>query len=240
MTEPCVSPVVYVWCAGNQRMSRGEWMLLTTECIWPCHSVEVYFLHTQYVCSVSHFASLHYPQVRTWATLPELSICKGRAHTKCPLVSDTGNLSCSVSQQSWQYRQNCLLRLWQLPTVLGCRNKEREDLYLGCLQNDEGQITHGTIGAVSCVKSVNQKWLSCLGCSVSSVCYCKQVHLKFDINPYDPAILRQLILCGGEHSQQTLTESRRPTLAWLEESSSCSDLPKLEGDRWALFIQRNL
>ena len=59
----------------------------------------------------------------------------------------------------------------------------------------------------------------------------EQVHLKFDINPYDPAILRQLILCGGEQSQQTLTESRRPTLAWLEESSSCSDLPKLEGDR---------
>ncbi|KAM8852773.1 dual E2 ubiquitin-conjugating enzyme/E3 ubiquitin-protein ligase BIRC6 isoform 1-T1 [Synchiropus picturatus] len=57
-----------------------------------------------------------------------------------------------------------------------------------------------------------------------------KVHLKFDINPFDPAILRQLILCGGEPSQQTLTESRRPTLAWLEESSSCSDLPKLEGD----------
>ncbi|KAM3863276.1 dual E2 ubiquitin-conjugating enzyme/E3 ubiquitin-protein ligase BIRC6 [Diretmus argenteus] len=57
-----------------------------------------------------------------------------------------------------------------------------------------------------------------------------KVHLKFEINPYDPAILRQLILCGGEHNQQTLTESRRPTLAWLEESSSCSDLPKLEGD----------
>ncbi|XP_035519765.1 baculoviral IAP repeat-containing protein 6 [Morone saxatilis] len=57
-----------------------------------------------------------------------------------------------------------------------------------------------------------------------------KVHLKFDINPYDPAILRQLILCGSEQSQQTLTESRRPTLAWLEESSSCSDLPKLEGD----------
>ncbi|XP_074501768.1 dual E2 ubiquitin-conjugating enzyme/E3 ubiquitin-protein ligase BIRC6 isoform X2 [Sebastes fasciatus] len=57
-----------------------------------------------------------------------------------------------------------------------------------------------------------------------------RVHLKFDINPYDPAILRQLILCGGEQSQQTLTESRRPTLAWLEETSSCSDLPKLEGD----------
>lgn len=58
-----------------------------------------------------------------------------------------------------------------------------------------------------------------------------QVHLRFDINPYDPAILRQLILSGGEQNQQALTESRRPTLAWLEESSSCSDLPKLEGDR---------
>ncbi|KAM3606446.1 uncharacterized protein V6R79_016382 [Siganus canaliculatus] len=57
-----------------------------------------------------------------------------------------------------------------------------------------------------------------------------KVHLKFDINPYDPAILRQLIHCGGEQSQQTVTESRRPTLAWLEESLPCSDLPKLEGD----------
>uniref|UniRef100_A0A3B4VL83 Baculoviral IAP repeat containing 6 n=1 Tax=Seriola dumerili TaxID=41447 RepID=A0A3B4VL83_SERDU len=57
-----------------------------------------------------------------------------------------------------------------------------------------------------------------------------KVHLKFEINPHDPAILRQLILCGGDQSQQMLTESRRPTLAWLEESSSCSDLPKLEGD----------
>ncbi|XP_028983369.1 baculoviral IAP repeat-containing protein 6 isoform X2 [Betta splendens] len=57
-----------------------------------------------------------------------------------------------------------------------------------------------------------------------------KVHLKFDINPYDPAILRQLILTGGEQSQQMLTESRRPTLTWLEESSSCSDIPKLEGD----------
>ncbi|TKS85135.1 Baculoviral IAP repeat-containing protein 6 [Collichthys lucidus] len=28
-----------------------------------------------------------------------------------------------------------------------------------------------------------------------------KVHLKFDINPYDPAILRQLILCGGQQSQ---------------------------------------
>ncbi|KAL6101444.1 birc6 [Pungitius sinensis] len=57
-----------------------------------------------------------------------------------------------------------------------------------------------------------------------------RVHLKFDVNPYDPAILRQLILCGGEQSHQALTDSRRPTLAWLEESSSCADLPKLEGD----------
>ncbi|XP_032409947.1 baculoviral IAP repeat-containing protein 6 isoform X3 [Xiphophorus hellerii] len=57
-----------------------------------------------------------------------------------------------------------------------------------------------------------------------------KVHLKFDVNPYDPAILRQLILCSGEQGQQVLTESRRPTLTWLEESSSCSDLPKLEGD----------
>ncbi|KAI9525107.1 Baculoviral IAP repeat-containing protein 6 [Dissostichus eleginoides] len=54
-----------------------------------------------------------------------------------------------------------------------------------------------------------------------------RVHLKFDINPYDPAILRQLILCGGAEQQ---SESRRPTLAWLEESSTYSDLPKLEGD----------
>ncbi|KAK5907970.1 hypothetical protein CgunFtcFv8_016068 [Champsocephalus gunnari] len=54
-----------------------------------------------------------------------------------------------------------------------------------------------------------------------------RVHLKFDINPYDPAILRQLILCGGVEQQ---SESRRPTLAWLEESSTYSDLPKLEGD----------
>ncbi|XP_061601104.1 baculoviral IAP repeat-containing protein 6 isoform X2 [Cololabis saira] len=57
-----------------------------------------------------------------------------------------------------------------------------------------------------------------------------KVHLKFDVNPYDPAILRQLILCSGEQNQQALTESQRPNLTWLEESSSCSDLPKLEGD----------
>ncbi|KAK7901724.1 hypothetical protein WMY93_018493 [Mugilogobius chulae] len=55
-----------------------------------------------------------------------------------------------------------------------------------------------------------------------------KVHLKFDLNPYDPVILRQLLVCSGEQSQ-SLSESRRPTLAWLEESS-CSDLPKLEGD----------
>ncbi|KAM4590981.1 dual E2 ubiquitin-conjugating enzyme/E3 ubiquitin-protein ligase BIRC6 [Odontesthes bonariensis] len=57
-----------------------------------------------------------------------------------------------------------------------------------------------------------------------------KVHLKFDVNPYDPAILRQLILCSGEQGRQAPTESQRPTLSWLEESSSCSDLPKLEGD----------
>ncbi|KAI1894397.1 hypothetical protein AGOR_G00115390 [Albula goreensis] len=55
-----------------------------------------------------------------------------------------------------------------------------------------------------------------------------KVHLKFEINPYDPLILRQLILSGSE--QGPGTESRRPTLAWLEDSSSCSDIPKLEGD----------
>ncbi|XP_036815670.1 baculoviral IAP repeat-containing protein 6 isoform X7 [Oncorhynchus mykiss] len=56
-----------------------------------------------------------------------------------------------------------------------------------------------------------------------------KVHLKFEINPYDPAILRQLILSGSELALGT-QESRRPTLAWLEDSSSCSDIPKLEGD----------
>ncbi|XP_072565882.1 dual E2 ubiquitin-conjugating enzyme/E3 ubiquitin-protein ligase BIRC6 isoform X5 [Paramormyrops kingsleyae] len=55
-----------------------------------------------------------------------------------------------------------------------------------------------------------------------------KVHLKFEINPYDPAILRQLILSGSELGLGM--ESRRPTLAWLEDSSSCSDIPKLEGD----------
>ncbi|XP_041107829.1 baculoviral IAP repeat-containing protein 6-like isoform X5 [Polyodon spathula] len=54
-----------------------------------------------------------------------------------------------------------------------------------------------------------------------------KVHLKFEINPYDPAIVRQLILSGGEQSSGT---ESRPTLAWLEDSSSCSDIPKLEGD----------
>jgi baculoviral IAP repeat-containing protein 6 len=57
------------------------------------------------------------------------------------------------------------------------------------------------------------------------------VHLKFEINPYDPAILSQIVQSGSDHNQQMLTDSRRPTLAWLEESSTCSDLPKLEGDR---------
>uniref|UniRef100_A0A3P9A243 Dual E2 ubiquitin-conjugating enzyme/E3 ubiquitin-protein ligase BIRC6 n=2 Tax=Esox lucius TaxID=8010 RepID=A0A3P9A243_ESOLU len=56
-----------------------------------------------------------------------------------------------------------------------------------------------------------------------------RVHLKFEINPYDPAILRQLILSGSEPALGS-QESRRPTLAWLEDSSSCSDIPKLEGD----------
>ncbi|MFT7805918.1 baculoviral IAP repeat-containing protein 6 isoform X6 [Arapaima gigas] len=55
-----------------------------------------------------------------------------------------------------------------------------------------------------------------------------KVHLKFEINPYDPVILRQLIL--SESEQGPSIDSRRPTLAWLEDSSSCSDIPKLEGD----------
>ncbi|XP_018580423.1 baculoviral IAP repeat-containing protein 6 isoform X3 [Scleropages formosus] len=55
-----------------------------------------------------------------------------------------------------------------------------------------------------------------------------KVHLKFEINPYDPVILRQLIL--SENVQGPVTDSARPTLAWLEDSSSCSDIPKLEGD----------
>ncbi|XP_043914359.1 baculoviral IAP repeat-containing protein 6 isoform X2 [Protopterus annectens] len=55
-----------------------------------------------------------------------------------------------------------------------------------------------------------------------------KVHLRFDVNPYDPAILRQLLPSGGEEGPSVIT--RRPTLAWLEDSSSCSDIPKLEGD----------
>ncbi|KAL6078636.1 hypothetical protein STEG23_020872, partial [Scotinomys teguina] len=55
-----------------------------------------------------------------------------------------------------------------------------------------------------------------------------KVHLKFEINAYDPAIVQQLILSGDPSSG---VDSRRPTLAWLEDSSSCSDIPKLEGDR---------
>lgn len=55
------------------------------------------------------------------------------------------------------------------------------------------------------------------------------MYLKFEINAYDPAIVQQLILSGEPSSA---VESRRPTLAWLEDSSSCSDIPKLEGDRY--------
>ncbi|XP_048457416.1 baculoviral IAP repeat-containing protein 6-like [Rhincodon typus] len=55
-----------------------------------------------------------------------------------------------------------------------------------------------------------------------------KVHLKFDINPYDAAILRQISIPEVEHGPSS--DSRRPTLAWLEDSSSCSDIPKLEGD----------
>uniref|UniRef100_F7FUX9 Dual E2 ubiquitin-conjugating enzyme/E3 ubiquitin-protein ligase BIRC6 n=1 Tax=Ornithorhynchus anatinus TaxID=9258 RepID=F7FUX9_ORNAN len=54
-----------------------------------------------------------------------------------------------------------------------------------------------------------------------------KVHLKFEINAYDPAIVQQLVLSG---EQSAGVDSRRPTLAWLEDSSSCSDIPKLEGD----------
>uniref|UniRef100_A0A8C8S4L7 Dual E2 ubiquitin-conjugating enzyme/E3 ubiquitin-protein ligase BIRC6 n=1 Tax=Pelusios castaneus TaxID=367368 RepID=A0A8C8S4L7_9SAUR len=54
-----------------------------------------------------------------------------------------------------------------------------------------------------------------------------KVHLKFEINAYDPAIVQQLVLSGEQSSG---VDSRRPTLAWLEDSSSCSDIPKLEGD----------
>ncbi|XP_078260781.1 dual E2 ubiquitin-conjugating enzyme/E3 ubiquitin-protein ligase BIRC6 isoform X6 [Rhinoraja longicauda] len=55
-----------------------------------------------------------------------------------------------------------------------------------------------------------------------------KVHLKFDINPYDAAIMRLISLPGMQHGPGS--ESRRPTLAWLEDTSSCSDIPKLEGD----------
>ncbi|XP_056423373.1 baculoviral IAP repeat-containing protein 6 isoform X3 [Hyla sarda] len=55
-----------------------------------------------------------------------------------------------------------------------------------------------------------------------------KVHLKFEVNPYDPAIVQLLVLTGD--SSTTTVETRRPTLAWLEDSSSCSDIPKLEGD----------
>uniref|UniRef100_A0A8D0H8S2 Dual E2 ubiquitin-conjugating enzyme/E3 ubiquitin-protein ligase BIRC6 n=2 Tax=Sphenodon punctatus TaxID=8508 RepID=A0A8D0H8S2_SPHPU len=54
-----------------------------------------------------------------------------------------------------------------------------------------------------------------------------KVHLKFEINAYDPAIVQQLVLSGEQNSG---VDSRRPTLAWIEDSSSCSDIPKLEGD----------
>nr|XP_033791570.1 baculoviral IAP repeat-containing protein 6 isoform X2 [Geotrypetes seraphini] len=54
-----------------------------------------------------------------------------------------------------------------------------------------------------------------------------KVHLKFEINAYDPAIIQQLILTG---EQTTAVESRRPTLTWLDDSFICSDIPKLEGD----------
>ncbi|KAI5102813.1 baculoviral IAP repeat-containing protein 6 isoform X13 [Silurus meridionalis] len=57
-----------------------------------------------------------------------------------------------------------------------------------------------------------------------------KVHLKFEVNPYDPTILRQLILSGSEQQSVSGSDSRRPTLAWLEDTSSCSDIPKLEGD----------
>ncbi|KAG8444149.1 hypothetical protein GDO86_009363 [Hymenochirus boettgeri] len=54
-----------------------------------------------------------------------------------------------------------------------------------------------------------------------------KVHLKFEVNAYDPAIIQLLVLTGDPNSA---VEARRPTLAWLEDSSSCSDIPKLEGD----------
>ncbi|XP_060609978.2 baculoviral IAP repeat-containing protein 6 isoform X2 [Anolis sagrei] len=54
-----------------------------------------------------------------------------------------------------------------------------------------------------------------------------KVHLKFEINAYDPVIVQQLVLSGEQCSG---VDSRRPTIAWIEDSSSCSDIPKLEGD----------
>ncbi|XP_034964150.2 baculoviral IAP repeat-containing protein 6 isoform X3 [Zootoca vivipara] len=54
-----------------------------------------------------------------------------------------------------------------------------------------------------------------------------KVHLKFEINAYDPVIVQQLVLSGEQSSG---VDSRRPTIAWIEDSSSCSDIPKLEGD----------
>lgn len=56
------------------------------------------------------------------------------------------------------------------------------------------------------------------------------MHLKFEINAYDPVIVQQLVLSGEQSSG---VDSRRPTIAWIEDSSSCSDIPKLEGDRYA-------
>uniref|UniRef100_A0AAV2JLI0 Dual E2 ubiquitin-conjugating enzyme/E3 ubiquitin-protein ligase BIRC6 n=1 Tax=Knipowitschia caucasica TaxID=637954 RepID=A0AAV2JLI0_KNICA len=50
-----------------------------------------------------------------------------------------------------------------------------------------------------------------------------KVHLKFELNPYDPVIVRQLLMCSGE---QTMVDTRPPL--WVQDS--CSDLPKLEGD----------
>uniref|UniRef100_A0A670XUG6 Dual E2 ubiquitin-conjugating enzyme/E3 ubiquitin-protein ligase BIRC6 n=1 Tax=Pseudonaja textilis TaxID=8673 RepID=A0A670XUG6_PSETE len=54
-----------------------------------------------------------------------------------------------------------------------------------------------------------------------------KVHLKFEINAYDPVIVQQLVLSGEQSSG---VDSRRPTITWIEDSSSCSDIPKLEGD----------
>lgn len=45
-------------------------------------------------------------------------------------------------------------------------------------------------------------------------------------------------MLSGEQSSGV--DSRRPTLAWLEDSSSCSDIPKLEGDRYATKKKKNL